>query len=284
MDKMIDIVETLGQSTIQHGSYNNRIYVMNLSRNDFPQIIKKLGDLAQKNNYGKIFVKIPQWAKHEFLDHGFVCEAIIPDFFNGKNDGFFLSKFLEKNQQKESEKEKKERKKVLDVFYEKKKRKQKKPIASDFDLRVISEQDISSLTQLYKQVFKSYPFPIFSPDFIKETMKENVCYYGLFDDHRLIAAASAEMNPDYEHVEMTDFATFPSYRGKNTAASLLYQMEEDMKKKDFKTCFTIARSCSFGMNSTFGKADYEYGGTLIHNTNISGRIESMNVLFKKIKD
>ncbi len=279
---MVDVVETIGQSKIQHGPYNDRIYVMDVSKNDFPQIINDLEELAQKKGYSKIFAKIPRWAKDEWLDHGFVCEASIPDFFNGKLDGFFLSKFLDENREKETKKEKKEREKVLDVFYEKKKGKQEKPHVVDFDLKIISEKDISSLTQLYKQVFQSYPFPIFSADFIKKTMRENVCYYGLFNENQLIAAASAEMNKAYEHVEMTDFATLPAYRGKNTALSLLCQMENDMKKKDFKTCFTIARAHSFGMNSTFGKANYEYGGTLIHNTNISGRIESMNILFKTL--
>jgi hypothetical protein len=48
-----------------------------------------------------------------------------------------------------------------------------------------------------------------------------------------------------------------------------------------KTLYTIARSHSAGMNITFAKKGYLFGGTLINNTDISGKIESMNVWYKK---
>jgi beta-lysine N6-acetyltransferase len=43
------------------------------------------------------------------------------------------------------------------------------------------------------------------------------------------------------------------------------------------TSFTIARGLSYGMNIALAKKGYEFYGTLVHNTNFSGRIESMNV-------
>jgi hypothetical protein len=48
--------------------------------------------------------------------------------------------------------------------------------------------------------------------------------------------------------------------------------------------FTIARARSTGMNVTFAKNGYSFAGTLINNTNISGRIESMNVWYKRAAD
>ena len=39
---------------------------------------------------------------------------------------------------------------------------------------------------------------------------------------------------------------------------------------------------SAGMNITFSKNGYKYGGTLVNNTDISGQIESMNVWFKNL--
>jgi hypothetical protein len=57
-------------------------------------------------------------------------------------------------------------------------------------------------------------------------------------------------------------------------------MENEMKKKEMKTLYTIARLESIPMNKTFMRADYSYAGTLINNTNISGGIESMNVWYK----
>ena len=53
-----------------------------------------------------------------------------------------------------------------------------------------------------------------------------------------------------------------------------------MKDKDIITAYTIARAISFGMNITFAKNGYKYSGTLKNNTNISGKLESMNVWYK----
>jgi len=46
--------------------------------------------------------------------------------------------------------------------------------------------------------------------------------------------------------------------------------------------YTIARALSAGMNVTFARAGYDYGGTLTNNTNICGQIESMNVWYKPL--
>jgi len=59
-------------------------------------------------------------------------------------------------------------------------------------------------------------------------------------------------------------------------------MENEVRAKGIKTAYTIARAASAGMNVTFAKGGYHFGGRLINNTNISGRIESMNVWFKSL--
>jgi putative beta-lysine N-acetyltransferase len=82
------------------------------------------------------------------------------------------------------------------------------------------------------------------------------------------------------NTEMTDFATLPEYRGKGLSAFLLRLMESEVKKRQIKTTYTIARAPSFGMNITFSKMGYSYSGTLINNTNIFGHFENMNVWYK----
>jgi hypothetical protein len=81
---------------------------------------------------------------------------------------------------------------------------------------------------------------------------------------------------------MTDFATLPEYRGNNLSVSILSAMEKEMQKQKITTLYTIARLNSVPMTKTFLKLNYTYAGTLIKNTNIAGRIESMNVLFKHL--
>jgi len=59
-------------------------------------------------------------------------------------------------------------------------------------------------------------------------------------------------------------------------------MEKYMTRSGFCLLYTIARAASFGMNTTFARANYQYGGTLINNTQISGSIESMNIWYKEL--
>jgi hypothetical protein len=59
-------------------------------------------------------------------------------------------------------------------------------------------------------------------------------------------------------------------------------MEKRMRKAGIKTPFTIARLNSLAMNKTFLKLHYTYAGTLVKNTNIAGKIESMNVYYKHL--
>ncbi|MFW5780428.1 MAG: putative beta-lysine N-acetyltransferase, partial [Bacillota bacterium] len=96
----------------------------------------------------------------------------------------------------------------------------------------------------------------------------------------LFAIASSETNKKYLNAEMTDFAILPEYRGKNLSLLLLCEMEKNMKDMGYKLLYTIARAVSYGMNCTFSKLGYQFSGTLINNTNISGNIESMNLWYK----
>lgn len=156
------------------------------------------------------------------------------------------------------------------------------PLKDAPEVRSLSEEEADEISDLYKRVFKSYPFPIHDPNYIRKTMREQIRYFGIREQGNLIALSSAEMDPDAENAEMTDFATLPEARGKRTAYHLLCAMEKEMQMLGIKTVYTIARLNSLPMNKTFLKHGYTYSGTLINNTNIAGSIESMNVLYKHI--
>ena len=51
---------TGGTVFIQHGHFNNRVYVMKLAPADIPDIIRYADYLAHKEGYTKIFVKVPE--------------------------------------------------------------------------------------------------------------------------------------------------------------------------------------------------------------------------------
>ena len=81
---------------------------------------------------------------------------------------------------------------------------------------------------------------------------------------------------------MTDFATHPEHRSAGLASHILARMEKEMSASGLKTAFTIARSRSFGVNILFSRAGYMFSGTLVNNTGISGRLESMNIWYKPL--
>ncbi len=279
---MSDAIEVIGQgSLIQHGKQNDRVYLMKLDESDVDIILFEIATLANKNSYSKIFCKVPKHIAPLFFADGYILEACIPKFYNKQNDVFFVSKFLNLDRQLNIEKEQ---------FLALSNQLSNKPIlkgnqgnkASLYSIRKLAKADIKQITDIYKEVFESYPFPIHSPDYILETMEENVQYFGAEKDGKLAALSSAEIDFKGGNAEMTDFATHPSHTGNNLSSLLLSAMEKEMKVQNITTLYTIARLNSIPMNRTFLKNDYQYSGTLINNTNIAGEIESMNVLYKYV--
>jgi putative beta-lysine N-acetyltransferase len=275
-----DVLEWFGDTLIQHGKANNRAYVMKVGNKNYPAIVEHVTFLAQTRAYSKIFVKAPASARPAFLESGFVKEARIPGLFRGKEDGFFLSKFLSEERQKEKQADLVS--KVLRAAQKKAGKIGAPSLPPGAACLIMGKQDVEAMAQLYRQVFASYPFPIHDPAYLARTMDENLVYYGIIAEGKLIALASTEHDFDGQNAEMTDFATLPEFRSHGLASYLLKQMELGLQKTGIKTAYTIARAYSFGMNITFAKHGYTYGGTLINNTQISGDLESMIVWYKHL--
>jgi lysine 2,3-aminomutase len=115
------------------------------------------------------------------------------------------------------------------------------------------------------------------------TMKEDTAYFGVWQGVELVALAAAEQYPDEGFVEMTDFATRVPHRNKGLATVLLAEMEQDMRRRGFTVCYTIAEAVSYGMNITFARRGFHFAGTLVNNTQLHGRITSMNVWYKDMR-
>lgn len=277
---MSDTIEYFNDSQIQHGSENNRVYLMKLGEIDNEKLIDHLEFLAEEYNYTKIFTKVPVSCKKTFINHGYKEEAFIPKFFKGEEDCYFLVKYLDKNRAKLTDKE--EIESVILASLAKKNTNNEINLPEGFKFQELNLIDAEEVAALYSEVFESYPFPIFDPDYILKTMPENIIYFGIKKDKKLVALSSAEIDYENKTAEMTDFATRKDYRGNNFSLYLLQKMKEKMQKIGIKTIYTIARSLSHGINITFARDNYEFGGTLINNTNIYGKIESMNVWYKNI--
>jgi beta-lysine N6-acetyltransferase len=274
-----DAIGYLGRSLIQHGHFNDRIYVMKLSREDVPTIIPALEELAGLGGYTKIFVKVPGDLKEIFGCAGYSVEATVPFFFNGRDPAFFMAKFLDPKRQEMSQASLISG--VISTCVSPDLKPHIPPLPEGLRIRRGEIPDAEPLADFYRQTFVSYPFPIFNPEYLRQTMEKDVRYFLALDRERIVATASCELDHDAQNAEMTDFATAPDYRGKRISSHLLNVMEEEAKRDGILLTYTIARATSYPINSIFAKARYEFAGTLVNNTNICGSMESMNVWYKR---
>jgi len=278
---MNDLITNIGKSIIHHGKYNNRIYLMKLANDDMPDIIYDLDKLAFSENYSKIIAKVPAFAKDTFLENEYIVEAHIPDFFNASVDVFFMSKY--RYELSSQDKKYDEIDKIVNIALSKAQSPINIDVSSDFYFKICEKPDAKKISDVYKNVFKTYPFPIHDVNYIEKTMNENIIYFGIWKDDEIVSVSSSEMDIKSQNAEMTDFATLPEYRGRGFASYLLQCMENDMQKRNIRVAYTIARAISYGINILFSKSGYSYAGTLLNNTNISGNIENMNVWYKCIQ-
>jgi len=277
---MMDKVEKWQSSLLQHGKYNNRIYLMKLAKTDAGKIIPYLDRIADENEYTKIIAKVPDFARYEFEKNGYLQEAYIPQFYHHQNPVYFMAKYLDDRRMLNPNID--HMKKVLQTAKTKSALISDVQLARSFQFHIATEKDIPQMVQVYKKVFETYPFPIHDPQYLIDTMHSHIKYFLITRGKQVVAIASAEIDYDGKNVEMTDFATLPEYRGMGFALYLLYQMEAVMEKTEIRSFNTIARAMSYGMNITFAKRGYKYSGTLLNNTNISGKLESMNIWYKII--
>lgn len=278
-----DAIEMFQGALIQHGHFNNRIYLMKIKDGNPSELAHLLLENARVNNYTKVLVKIPHNASQPFLNCGYSKEAKIPNLYSGEQDAVFLAAYLSKDRRMENNSH--ENEKIYQLSVQKQmppESIQMPPLENNFSLHNLTLDDIPEIAALYNTVFQSYPFPINEPEYISETMESHVDYFGIITDGKLIALSSLEKDIKYLNAEMTDFATLSEWRGYGLASHLLAHMEKEAKEKGIKTTYTISRAESPGMNITFTKNAYQYGGRLINNTNIYGHIESMNIWYKAL--
>lgn len=264
--------------------HNRRIRLMEYKGPKLDRALGKLEQIASRHEFAtKIFAKVRLKDKEEFQRNGYRIEALITGYYNGE-DALVMSRFLDRKREdvprEMAEQEENVERIVLVTRGNYNLQQLKLPGGYRFVIAASSEH-FQQLAQLYRKVFETYPFAIFDPGYLEETAHTHIVYGLVYDDNGdLVAAASAEINHKYNNAEMTDFATLPSQRGKGLALRLLKKLEGEARERGIKCFYTIARSCSVGMNKVFKKAGYQFTGKLIKNCNISGKLENMSVWCK----
>jgi putative beta-lysine N-acetyltransferase len=275
-----DNFQTIGKSFVQHGHLNNRIYVIKLSFDDIPDIIRPLDELAGKEGYTKICIKVPESAAPVFTAAGYCIEATVPFFFHGKESAAFMAKYFDpgRNQVFDTQ----VTADVLSQAFGYAMKSYQPVLPAGFSIVHAHTGDAKKIAALFDSLFETYPFPIYDPDFITSTMKAGILYFCIQQSKRITAVASCEINAEAQNAEMTDFATDRQFQGIGLAGCLLHAMENEVRKEGVELAYTIARATSYPINITFARAGYEYAGILPNNTNISGGMESMNVWYRKL--
>jgi putative beta-lysine N-acetyltransferase len=277
---MPDAITRIGDTVVQHGRHNDRIYVMKLSVRDMPHIVHRLYDMAMANSYSKIFAKVPARALDQFIRAGYTIEAYVPGLFNGHEGGYFVARYFDTARVVDKKIGISDGMRALAGLITE--RRIAPPQIRALTLHIAGPEDAKGLAGLYGRVFSTYPFPINDADYIIKTMKENIRYFFVRVNGTIAAAASSEMDRESKNVELTDFVALPEYRGNGISAHLLRTMEENMIGEGMKVAYTIARATSYPINRVFSHAGYAYGGRLVNNTNICGSFESMNVWYKAL--
>jgi putative beta-lysine N-acetyltransferase len=283
---LADLIQRIGESQIQHGPYNDRIYALELASSDMPDVLDDLEGLARAKGYGKVVAKARESDFGAFMERGYRVEARIPEFFGIEESGLLVGKFFDPRRAREEHPDRvaevlmtAQLERALTGF-----REEAEPIpleaGSNLRYREALPEDAETVASCYEAVFESYPFPIHDPAHIKEAQEEGTRFFSVWKEDSLVAASAMEPGGAPGVVEMTDFATLPAYRGRGLATRLLGIMGRQAIESGVRLAYTIARAMSFGMNITFARQAYQYGGTLINNTQIAGSIESMNVWYR----
>jgi putative beta-lysine N-acetyltransferase len=282
IENLFDTVEKVEGAVLHHGNAHNRVYLMEAERNgNWSSIIAKMNSLAEKNRYNKIVSRVPEDAKQIFQSNGYIIEAKIPGLYNGERTGYFLADYLEKERGFYTEQELKTRESVKtialaangsleDAYFK---------LPSTLKVRKLDKNDFVAMVSLHEKAFKSYPFPINKPAYLLELVERNHEFYGLFKEEELLVSAILKMNKKDSNVEIVDFATHPDYKGQNLSYYLVQKIKRNIDQSDYKTIYSLVRATSYGLNITYSKHGFLFGGTLLNNTVIKDNLESMNVWY-----
>jgi putative beta-lysine N-acetyltransferase len=254
---------------------NQRIQVVDYRGDDLETMVEELENQGRERGFGKIFLKAAPSDREPLEVAGMCAEATIEGYFAGE-PAVVMASFLDDERQLRPCVDRQEE--ILETIQARPADPSLPELPAGYTMAVARPEDAEDLAALYGSVFASYPFPIVDPEYLVATMASHVFYRLLRNgDGTVVAAASAETDPELRNAEMTDFATRADQRGLGLAQHLLAALERDMEERGIPNLYTIARARSAGMNRVFYNRGYRWTGTLVNNCHIAGRFEDMHV-------
>lgn len=278
---MIEPIETVGRSRIQHGQGSARAYLMQLHRDDCSDIVENLEELARSEAYTKLCAKVPSWEAGRFVAAGYHLEAAIPEFYAEGGAACFMAKYL-------CETRKQERRPLLVrevlIAAEGQERAPAQKLPAGYSVRQARKDDAGNIASLYRQLIPGTPNSLHDSSFIRHCIQEGRVIYCAIKGEEVVAVACAEIEPETSAARLAGFAIQREHRRQGVTLYLLRQLEKHLLEKGIRALFTTARATSPGMNLTFARNGYRFGGTLTNQENIGGELESVNVWHKLLTD
>ncbi|MEN6348845.1 MAG: putative beta-lysine N-acetyltransferase [Syntrophomonas sp.] len=270
--------EVLDNTALLFDWSNRRIKILT-SESLSIRTLNRIKNVAVQKGMDKIIANVPESCRTLFSEQGFVLEGKINGFFNGE-DAFCFSFFgLEESKKPSSDYDGIIPSGCCWDFA-----RQQQYSNPWFEIRNAHEADIPGMIGLFRNVFATYPSPVFDAEYLRYTMNtDRVLYKLAIDDGQLVGIASADKDQAHLNAEMTDCTTRPDYRGRGILTQLLGELEEHLVKHGFICLYTLCRATEAGVNKAFFRHGYQYSGRLIKNCNICGNFEDMNILVKTLR-
>ncbi len=252
---------------------SERIWVTDYEVADPAALRAYLIQLAFKEGLDKIILPARPEDLNRLQGDGFKLEGTIDGYFQGR-DGHFLAAFPRAGRSR-SLAPSHQRKMLTEI----RGRKSFPPVKlpPGFTLSRAGTRDISSMVDLFRHVFASYPTPVDDPAYLASSIEKGDLFMVVYHGRRLVSVAAAEIGPLRQRAELTNCATDPDFRGMGLNTLLLEQIEGACLDAQVGCLYSLARASSYGMNLVFHRLGYQFRGTMINNCHIAGRFEDMNI-------
>lgn len=270
----------LAQTYVVPEPYSRRLKIYNPRIDDDSHAwISPFLSLGVQRGCDKIIFYMQENEGHLLTDH-FHLEAKIKGFFDGQ-DAYIYASFLHPLRNLPID-ESKESYVLKTALNDSKQHRSLLPLPVNYLMRTPNQHDAESMAALYRTVFQTYPTPMHDPNFIRDIMQQQVYFTVVEHKGQIVSACSADVMPPYLSAEMSDCATHADHRGQGLLSHPFTHLSTKMQNMGIKTLFSYSRSLSMGMNLINKRQGFIYGGKMVQNSNISGRLESMNVWYKDI--
>ena len=243
---------------------------MQTAYENWDSLIPKIENLAHEKSHDKILSRVPEEAIDVFRSHGYQIEAEIPGLYNSQATGYFLANYLNKERSHCGKQKLRTIASVKSIAQAANSNPEDSyfDLTSNLNIRKLDRNDLFAMVNLHDKAFKSYPFPIHKAEYLLELIEQDHEFYGLFEQEQLLVSAILKKYRKESSIEIVDFATPPDYIGQNLSYYLVQEIKAEIEEREFKTVYCLVRVTSYGLNITFSKHGFSFGGTLLTNNKI----------------